>query len=717
MKTHFGPFVFDPSNQLLWRGGQEVPLPPRVVGVLGLLVARPGEIVSRQELIDAVWKDAFVSDTSLAEAISFLRQALGDDPQQPSYIQTVHRRGYRFLHPVNGAGVSEAPAAAPRTAPDPWAQLLPWAIAAVLGAMAAAAVWRVAHPDAPLVPPIARFDVALPDGTTLDTPAPAIAFSPSGARIVFAACDAGGRCQLFVRALDRADVQPLAGTEGAQAPFFSADEASIGFFADGKLKTVPVAGGSPTTIAVAREPFGGAWLDDGSIVFAAAMAQGLQRVAAAGGTPRDATIVDAASGELRHETPDAVPGGDAILFAALLAPDAPLSSRIVAVSRATGRRTVVVDRASAPRFVAPNVLAFVRDGDLMAAAFDPSQLKLAGQPVVVVPRVGEAPAQYAVSRVGAIAAAAGAAEPGFSLAWAGRDGALSPLADGLQPLVGADLSHDGRRIVAVRADGDQADVWWADVERGALSRVTAGGDHRDPRWTPDGRAIVVASRARGGAFNLFERSLAENVAPRPLSETAHHQLPASVAADGAAVLLTNFDPASGADLWSVSLLPRGGNPAPLLRTGFDEMAPAVSPDGRWVAYQSNESNRWEVYARPLAGSGAAVPISAGGGTSPVWSTDGSTLYYAGRGGVMAVTVADCAATARAGGRACRDVAPSAPVEVVRGPWIPRGARPDGRVLVERARGRLTGVDRIRVTLQWTRELQRVVPRAVVSSPK
>ena len=108
MKTHFGPFAFDPSNQLLWRGGQEVPLPPRVVGVLGLLIARPGEVVSRQELIDAVWKDAFVSDTSLAEAISFLRQALGDDPQQPSYIQTVHRRGYRFLPPVNGGSYNPA---------------------------------------------------------------------------------------------------------------------------------------------------------------------------------------------------------------------------------------------------------------------------------------------------------------------------------------------------------------------------------------------------------------------------------------------------------------------------------------------------------------------------------------------------------------------------------------------------------------------------------
>ena len=190
MKTHFGPFVFDPSNQLLWRAGQEVPLPPRVVGVLGLLVARPGEVVSRQELIDAVWKDAFVSDTSLAEAISFLRQALGDDPQQPSYIQTVHRRGYRFLHAVNGGVAADATTMAARAARDPWAQISPWAIAALLAAMAATAVWRVAHPDAPVAPPIARFDVALPAGWTLDAAAPAIAFSPSGARLAASACDA-----------------------------------------------------------------------------------------------------------------------------------------------------------------------------------------------------------------------------------------------------------------------------------------------------------------------------------------------------------------------------------------------------------------------------------------------------------------------------------------------------------------------------------------------
>ena len=714
MKTHFGPFAFDPSNQLLWRGGQEVPLPPRVVGVLGLLVARPGEVVSRQELIDAVWKDAFVSDTSLAEAISFLRQALGDDPQQPSYIQTVHRRGYRFLPPVNGAGAAAAPDAAARAVRDPWAQLLPWAIAIVLGAMAAAAVWRVAHPDAPLVPPIARFDVLLPGGATLDGSAPAIAFSPSGARLAAAACDAGGRCQLLVRALDRLDMQPLAGTEGAAAPFFSPDDASIAFFADGKLKTIPLAGGAAETIADAPHALGGAWLDDGSIVFASALAGGLQRVPAAGGRVRAATRVDPAAGELRHETPEAVPGTRAVLATAVLAPSLPPRTRIVALSLDTGQHTIVVDRGASPRFVAPNTITFVRDGDLMAAAFDPSQLKIVGQPVVVAPRVGDAPSEYAVSRAGALATAVGQDDaPAFALAWAARNEAVEPLPRALQNLAAPQPSLDGRRIAAVKSADEPAELWWADVERGTLSRLTFDGEHRDPRWAPGGDAIVFASRA-GGVFNLFTRGLDDRSAPRRLTTSPHHQAPGGVSRDGL-VVFVDFDPASGADLWSVPLA--GGAPQPILRTPFDEEAPAIAPAGRWLAYQSNESNRWEVYVRPFGG-GAAMPISAGGGTSPVWSSDGTTLYYAGRAGVMAVTLADCAVAAAAlSDRACRDAAPSAPVEILRGAWIPRGARPGGRLLVERARGRLAGVDRIRVTLQWTRELQRVVPPAVVASPK
>jgi serine/threonine-protein kinase len=734
VKTHFGPFVFDPSNQLLWRGGQEVPLPPRVVGVLGQLVARPGEVVSRQELIDSVWKDAFVSDTSLAEAISFLRQALGDDPQQPSYIQTIHRRGYRFLqtpHLDTLASPERAPDPASRgdragdrasrgvSAGDPWSLVLPWAVAALLGVVAGTSVWRLAHPDAGAAQPVARFDVALPLDTVLDVDARAIAWSPGGARLAFVACASEG-CRLFIRGLDDPRVRALAGTDGAAAPFFSPDETWIGFFADGKLKKVAFAGGMPVALADARLPLGGAWLGDGTIVFASALVGGLQRVSASGGQPRSATDLDVRAGELRHEQPEAVAGSRTLLMTAVVAPGSPLRARVVAVSLDSGQRAILVEHASAPRFVAPNVLTFVRNGDLMAAAFDPLQLKVVGQPVVVVAGVGDDPGQYAVSRAGTLAIPSGPATvigPATAAATvpptapvlaivAARGSPLDPLPHVFQHLWSVSLSTDGTRVAGVKAVDEPGELWWGTVDRGTLARLTFDGEHRDPIWTWDGRGIVFASRVEG-AFNIFTRAIDGTAGARRVTTSTHHQTPGAITADGT-VVFTEFDPATGADIWSVPIV--GGAPRAIVRTPFDEMSPAVSPDGRWLAYQSNESNRWEVYIRPLAGAGAAVPISAGGGTSPVWSADGRTLTYAGRSGVMSVSLA-CRAALSGSPEAC-DLAPSTPLEIVRGPWIPRG-----RALVERARGRVTGVDHLSVTLQWTRELQRILPPAVVNSPK
>jgi len=348
------------------------------------------------------------------------------------------------------------------------------------------------------------------------------------------------------------------------------------------------------------------------------------------------------------------------------------------------------------------VLTFVRNGDLMAAAFDPSQLRVVGQPVVVVPGVGDDPGQYAVSRAGTLAvagatasAAATAPATAPALAFVSRGSPLDSLPHVFQHLWSVRLSADGARIAGIKAGDGPGELWWGTVDRGTLARLTFDGEHRDPIWTTDGRAIVFASRA-GGAFNLFERTIDGTDAPRRLTTSVHHQTPGSIASDGT-IVFTDFDPATGADIWSVPI--GGGLSRAIVRTPFDEAAPAISPDGRWLAYQSNESNRWEVYLRPLAGSAAAVPISAGGGTSPVWSGDGRTLSYAGRSGVMSVLVAG-------------DLAPSTPADVVAGPWIPRE-----HGLVERARGKVTGVDRISVTLQWTRELQRLLPPAVVSSPK
>jgi WD40 repeat protein len=220
---------------------------------------------------------------------------------------------------------------------------------------------------------------------------------------------------------------------------------------------------------------------------------------------------------------------------------------------------------------------------------------------------------------------------------------------------------------------------------------------------------VFASRA-GGPFNLFGQSFDAPGTAR-LAPAASEQFPSAIAFDDRAVVYTQFDPDSGADLWSTPLA--GGSPTAILRTRFDESAAVVSPDGRWMAYQSNASNRLEVYARPLPGRGAAIPISTAGGTMPVWSRDGRTIYYRGATGLMAV---DVARDGCVDGEASCELTPARPVEVLHGPWIARGTTPDGRVLVERQHGHELG-DHLVVTLQWTRELQRLLPPPVVSSPK
>jgi serine/threonine-protein kinase len=384
-------------------------------------------------------------------------------------------------------------------------------------------------------------------------------------------------------------------------------------------------------------------------------------------------------------------------------------TNIVAISNTTGERTAIIDRARAARFVAPGTLVFVRDGRLMAASFDVGQLKIVGQPVALDWRVEDDVPQFAVSRVGSVIIAPSLADEAPPLALVSRDGRLAAVPPNVQHLASPSLSADGRRLLAVARNDVRADIWSAEIDRGALTRLTFDGEHRSPMWTANRRLIVFSART-GGPFNLFVSSV-DGSSLRRVAPAIRQQTPTSVSADGSSVTFTQFDPDAGADIWSAPL--DGGHPSVLIRTPFDETAGALSPDGRWLAYQSNQSNRWEVYARAIPTRGAPVPISTGGGTSPVWTRDGGTVYYSSATGLMAV---DVQRDGCGEGETSCDLAPSRPVEILRGAWTPRGATPDGRILVERRQGHELA-DHLVITLQWTRELQRLVPPPVVSSPK
>src|SRR6476469_7710930 len=290
----FGPFRLDMTNRMLSRGGVDVALPPRAVSVLWLLVARAGHVVSKQDLLDTVWKDAYVSDTSLAEAISLVRHTLGDDAQQPAFIQTLPRRGYRFVAPVSVDGTTAPDTAArepdaltetvrPSAGTVPlWTPWLPYFACFALGVAVglAALALAAAPPTAPRA--VVQLGLGLPDGMAVDRSPRTLAITRCGDTSAIVVADRSGARHLVIRRLDRIDVAAIRNSEGAAAPFFSR----------GRLYKARVATGVSEPIADAPAALGGTWNEDDTIVFASRWTGGLAMVPASGGPVHDLTTPD-----------------------------------------------------------------------------------------------------------------------------------------------------------------------------------------------------------------------------------------------------------------------------------------------------------------------------------------------------------------------------------------------------------------------------------------
>lgn len=620
----FGPFVFDRTNGLLRNLGREVPLPPRVLGVLELLITRAGAIVSRQALIDTVWKDAFVTDTSLAEAVSVLRQALGDDSQAPRYIQTVHRRGYRFVAPVTAVPTIPTEAGPPgdsiregvRAGPSISRQLVPWGIAALCAGLAAIAVWQYTHLRAPLAP-VVRMRIEPAPGTAFDSRAPSLALAPDGLLLAWSACDSG--CRLYVRALDQLDPRAVAGTEDASAPFFSPDGRWIGFFAAGKLRKVAVAGGLPVVVAEAPQPFGAAWLPDGHIVFAASERGGLMRVTEGGGDAEPLTVPSADAGEVRHCWPALAPGGRALLFTVATTPhdEAPARIAFMPIGQRTAWQTLF-DNADIARTVSQDYIAFSRGAEIHAVAFDRARQAIAGPDDTVVS--GVARGQFTLASSGALAYAVAGDSARPTLTWIPAAGAA--VSGDLAALDDLTISADGSRVAGV----SNGDLWVGDIARGTTTRLTHGGTNVGPVWSGDGTGVVYAVR-NGGPFEGWMRDgSGASPARVVLSAAASHRhvFPTSVSRDGKLMAYTESGGPMRGDVKVVALA--SGTTVAAVETPFDETSGALSPDGRLLAYQSDETGRWEIYLLKLDDR-QRVPVSSSGGREPRWSANGSSLVY------------------------------------------------------------------------------------------
>ncbi len=530
----------------------------------------------------------------------------------------------------SAAGIQPAPSRR-------WREWLAWSAAAVFAIAAAALALRVfsTTDDGARV---VRFSVAPPDGGTFSSVVGASPFAVSadGQRLAFVADGPGRRRQLWIRSFDSLDAQPVPGTEGARHPFWSPDNRSIAFFADSRLKRVALSGGDVVTICEAGAGAGGTWNQDGTIVFAPSLETPLMRVSASGGTPTAATELDASQGDSGHMAPVFLPDGRRFLFS--LFGGGRMGIFTGALDSREIRRVTTFD--AVPGFVAPDLLLFVQpDGRLSAQRLEMTRLEPVGDVIPIAERV-DTPgpnAAFSASASGTLVYWAGS-DAITQPTWFTRDGKVAGTLGAPAAYVDLAISPDGRQVAVDRVDDDPS-IWLLDVARGTATRETSGpGKYLStPIWAPDGRSIAYA-KAEGTPPNVFVERLGVGTEGQRLVRSIHQSFPQAWSPDGATIVYVTIVPKTGADVWMV---PTRGEPtpAPLLVTPSSENRVRISPDGRWIAYNSNESGVFDVFVTRFPQPGQKWPVSIAGGQLPIWRRDGRELFYlAPDGSLMAAPI-------------------------------------------------------------------------------
>jgi serine/threonine-protein kinase len=515
------------------------------------------------------------------------------------------------------------------------------AAAALVVALAGIVLWL--RRPAPTAQPVSRFTIALAPGERLaasDFPQPGVVISPDGRSLVYAASRGSSAPQLYLREIGSLDAKLIAGTEGASNPFFSPDGKWIAFFMGSTLKKVPLAGGVPETVAPvsgASQPFGASWGPDDTILFSSSFDPRLLRVSASGGTPSAITALDAKNGELQHSWPAFLPGGKSVLYAITTAS----GSRLVQRELATGEQRNIGPAGERPTYVGSGHLIYNQQGTLMAVPFDPERQQVTGSPVAVqegVWRCGpcNGGAQYSVSDGGTLVYIPGPASSSGErlMVWVGPDGKEEPLPAPARVYNAIRVSPDGRSIVAVATSPNgNGEMFVYDLARESLIRLNPEG--ANPVWTSDGKRIAFQLNSEG-KVNLFWMPVDGSAPVERLATSDTRQAAGSFSADGQLLAFTQSAPPMGADIWILRLSDRSSRP--FLEAPGDQGAPKFSPNGRWLAYTSDESGNREIYVQPYPGPGGKWQISVDGGVEPAWSPNGGEIYYRNGDRMLAVAI-------------------------------------------------------------------------------
>jgi Tol biopolymer transport system component/tRNA A-37 threonylcarbamoyl transferase component Bud32 len=522
-------------------------------------------------------------------------------------------------------GGSAAGLPAPVAARRKSREKLAWAVAAALLLAAAALAYGFVK-RAPQPARLVRFEIAIPPGV-VNIDAPKV--SPDGKLLAFNATDGNGRTQIWLRPLNALTAQPLAGTEGTRRPFWSPDSRFLGFMAEGKLKKIDVTGGPPTKICDAPTAVDGSWSPEGVILLDGTGLDPILRVPAAGGTPVVAVKTEPSRKEIQVGWPEFLPDGRHFLYMALNAKAEDSAYRIGSLDSADTKTFAPAQTMLA--YAPPGYLLFAKDRTLVAQRFDAKALKTTGEPIPLAEQIGTdfvGLARFSVSRDGVLAYRTG--ESGDRVVWIDRSGKeLDTLLDkGSYQDPAFSPARDQLAFDATDPRTGKSDVWLRDLARGVNSRFTFDPTNAySAVWTPKGDAIVYTSE-REGAEGIYERSTVGQGEEKLLARLEGLFFPTSILPDGSAVAyqIRTVGSKTGFD---IMILPRaeGAKPVPFRATPFNDGAAQFSPDGRFIAYASNESGRNEVYVQPYPGPGRTWQISTAGGTDAHWRPDGKELYY------------------------------------------------------------------------------------------
>ena len=516
------------------------------------------------------------------------------------------------------------------------------AVVAIIAAMIAigVALWSLMGSGDAAPKTVTRFAIPIaPDAELALGTRPAVAISPDGRHVAYVARWTEST-KLYLRALNRMEAKPLAGTEGARMPFFSPDGQWLGFHAAGKLMRISLTGGAPLTMAEVVDPRGASWGPDGTIVFSSTAVGGLSRASVEGGMPEVLTTPDRGRREKTHRFPEVLPGGKAVLFT-LGTGDIEFwdDASIAVLSLETGEYRVVLEGGSYARYSASGHLVYARAGALLAVPFDLAELRVEGVPVPAVPGVVTertyGPAEFAISRTGSLLYAPGDSRGGErQVLWVDRQGRSQTLIETPRPFDRPRLSHDGR-LLALGINGANTNLWVYEFARGSLTRLASGFDNWVPVWSPDGRRVAFTS-TRDGPSNLFSQAADGSGSAERLTTSAYSQYPSSWSPDGKRLAFYELRPGAD-DIWVLSM-EGDRTPQPFLQTMSNERIAVFSPNGQWIAYESDESGQYEIYVRPFPGSGAKQQVSIAGGTEPRWNPDGKELFYRDGDQMMVVDV-------------------------------------------------------------------------------